>query len=203
MNSIYRINSWAWPRQFGVIGARAERGSILERPPNCAYGGHCQGTTTGVLLDAARTLCIPRILFFLKPLTLPASADRVSVDALRHRLDVINPASAAPRSGCSAVGDPDSAPSAGGCAQRSQLLELLERSRQLKPPETDSGRARNAHATLMTTFPVARPDSEYASASRTCSSGNTVSTSGLIAPLSTSRVISLNCSPSARMNRYS
>ena len=64
-------------------------------------------------------------------------------------------------------------------------------------------RARSAHATLMTTFPVARPASEYASASRTCSSGNTLSTSGLMTPLSTSRVISLSCSPSARMNRYS
>ncbi len=54
-------------------------------------------------------------------------------------------------------------------------------------------RARRAYATLITTFPVARPDSEYASASRTCSRGNTLSTSGLIAPLSTSRVISLSC----------
>ena len=61
----------------------------------------------------------------------------------------------------------------------------------------------NAHATLMTTFPVARPDSEYASASRTCSSGNTLSTRGLMSPLSTSRVISLSCSPSGRMKRYS
>jgi len=69
--------------------------------------------------------------------------------------------------------------------------------------ETYSCYARNTHATLMTTLPVARPDSEYARASRTCSSGNTLSTSGLIAPLSTSRVISLSCSPSARMNRYS
>src|SRR5205809_606593 len=41
----------------------------------------------------------------------------------------------------------------------------------------------------MTTFPVARPDSEYASASRTCSSGNTLSTSGLMTPLSTSRAV--------------
>src|SRR5438128_743671 len=32
---------------------------------------------------------------------------------------------------------------------------------------------------------------------------NTLSTSGLMAPLSTSRVIPLSCSPSARMNRYS
>ncbi len=52
---------------------------------------------------------------------------------------------------------------------------------------------RNTHAILMTTFPVARPDSEYASASR----------SGLTTPLSTSRVISLSCSPSARTKKYS
>ena len=31
-------------------------------------------------------LCLPRIWFFLKTLTLPASADRVSVDAMRHHL---------------------------------------------------------------------------------------------------------------------
>jgi integrase len=37
-------------------------------------------------------LCILRILFFLKPLTLPASADRVFADAVRHRFVALHPA---------------------------------------------------------------------------------------------------------------
>jgi hypothetical protein len=73
---------------------------------------------------------------------------------------------------------------------------------RLMPNRDRPARLADAHATLVTTFPVARPDSEYASASRTFSNENTQSTSGLMAPLSTSRVISPSCPPSARTKRY-
>jgi hypothetical protein len=51
-------------------------------------------------------LCLPRIWFFLKQLTLRASADRVSVDAIRHRLVALDPARVAPVSSRPSTRDP-------------------------------------------------------------------------------------------------
>lgn len=58
------------------------------------------------------------------------------------------------------------------------------------------------HTIAMTTLPaLARPFSAYSMASRVCSKGKTRSTTGRIAPASTSRASSRNWSPSAFMNR--
>ena len=56
--------------------------------------------------DEKINLCLLIIRFFLKTLTLPASAGRVFVDAIRHRLVALDTERVAPRSSCSAAGDP-------------------------------------------------------------------------------------------------
>jgi hypothetical protein len=93
--------------------------SVLDRINPQAAGIDCGSAEHYVAVPPDRSaspvqLCIPRIWFFLKPLTLPASVDRVFADAIRHRFVALHPARITVRSSCAAASDSRVATSAPG-----------------------------------------------------------------------------------------